>query len=302
MEKWDKTEKIEKKEEGIHGIGEPDLKSIYTGSQAIKKAPKVYGVPTGIAGLDDLFFIVVSENGKLVKKNLGGIPAYSVFNITGVSDTGKSLMVEQFAVKQASLGEKVAFITVEAPANFVVASLKLRANSMGLRFEDFEDNIILIDAASSTRLRENIPDLLATLAYVIQNYKVNFTIIDSVTGLFETKEMLARAIVRRLFNFMKKWYQTALFVSQKRSGHEELTAEAAGGYAVGHIVDGTMVLAKELIDSSFKAKLYKKEVGEIVRLFRVDGCRMCGHDTKTHFLEITEEGLVVIKEPISKIK
>uniref|UniRef100_A0A7C4JRW1 KaiC domain-containing protein n=1 Tax=Thermodesulfobacterium geofontis TaxID=1295609 RepID=A0A7C4JRW1_9BACT len=302
MEKWDKTEKIEKKEEGIYGVGEPDLKSIYTGSQAIKKAPKVYGVPTGIAGLDDLFFIVTSENGKLVKKNLGGIPAYSVFNITGVSDTGKSLMVEQFAVKQASLGEKVAFITVEAPANFVVASLKLRANAMGFRFEDFEDNIILIDAASSTRLRENIPDLLATLAYVIQNYKVNFTIIDSVTGLFETKEMLARAIVRRLFNFMKKWYQTALFVSQKRSGHEELTAEAAGGYAVGHIVDGTMVLAKELIDSSFKAKLYKREVGDIVRLFRIDGCRMCGHDTKTHFLEITEEGLVVIKEPISKIK
>ncbi len=302
MNKWDKSEKIEKKEEGIYSIGKPDLKSIYTGSQAIKKAPKVYGVPTGIEGLDNLFFIVTSENGKIIKKSLGGIPAYSVFNITGVSDTGKSLMVEQFAVKQASLGEKVAFITVETPANFLVSSLKLRANAMGLNFEKFEDNIILIDAASSTRLRENIPDLLSTLAYVIQNYKVNFTIIDSVTGLFETKEMLARSIVRRLFNFMKKWYQTALFVSQKRSGHEELTAEAAGGYAVGHIVDGTIVLAKELIDSSFKAKLYKKEIGEIVRLFRIDGCRMCGHDTKTRFLEITEEGLVVIKEPISKVK
>jgi len=302
MNKWDKSEKIEKKEEGIYSIGEPDLKSIYTGSQAIKKAPKIYGVPSGIEGLDNLFFIVTSENGKIIKKSLGGIPAYSVFNITGVSDTGKSLMVEQFAVKQASLGEKVAFITVETPANFLVSSLKLRANAMGLNFEKFEDNIILIDAASSTRLRENIPDLLSTLAYVIQNYKVNFTIIDSVTGLFETKEMLARSIVRRLFNFMKKWYQTALFVSQKRSGHEELTAEAAGGYAVGHIVDGTMVLAKELIDSSFKAKLYKKEIGEIIRLFRIDGCRMCGHDTKTRFLEITEEGLVVIKEPISKVK
>ena len=302
MNKWDKSEKIEKKEEGIYSIGEPDLKSIYTGSQAIKKAPKVYGVPTGIEGLDNLFFIVTSENGKIVKKSLGGIPAYSVFNITGVSDTGKSLMVEQFTVKQASLGERVAFITVETPANFVVSSLKLRANAMGLNFKKFEDNIILIDAALSTRLRENIPDLLSTLAYVIQNYKVNFTIIDSVTGLFETKEMLARSIVRRLFNFMKKWYQTALFVSQKRSGHEELTAEAAGGYAVGHIVDGTMVLAKELIDSSFKAKLYKKEIGEIIRLFRIDGCRMCGHDTKTRFLEITEEGLVVIKEPISKVK
>jgi hypothetical protein len=47
-----------------------------------------------------------------------------------------------------------------------------------------------------------------------------------------------------------------------------------------------------------KAKLYKKPIGEIVRLFRIDGCRMCGHDTKTHFLEISETGLIKIKEPI----
>lgn len=293
-------EKMQEKKENVYGIGEPDLKSIYKGGEALKKAPKLYGVSTGIEGLDPLFYVVVSENGRLVKKQLGGIPAYSVFNITGVSDTGKSLMVEQFAIKQASKGERVAFITVETPANFLAASLELRANVMGFNFKDFEDNLIIIDAASSTKLRESLPDLLATLAYVIQHYKANFTIIDSVTGLFETKEMLARNIVRRLYNFMKKWYQTALFVSQKRSGHEELTAEAAGGYAVGHIVDGTMVLAKELIDSSFKAKMYKKEIGEIVRLFRIDGCRMCGHDTKTRFLEITETGLVVIKEPISQ--
>lgn len=286
------------KQQGAYGEGEVDLSSVYKGSQAIEKAPRVYGVPTGIEGLDDLFFIVVSQNGKLVKKSLGGIPAYSVFNITGVSDTGKSLMVEQFAVKQASLGEKVAFVTVETPANFVASSLALRASAMGFNFKDFEDNILIIDAASSSKLRENLPDLLATLAYVIKEYRVKFTVIDSVTGLFETKEMMARQVVRRLFNFMKKWYQTALFVSQKRSGHEELTAEAAGGYAVGHIVDGTMVLAKELIDSPYKAKMYGKTVGDIVRLFRIDGSRMCGHDTKTHFLEITETGLVKIGKPV----
>ncbi len=274
--------------------------AIFVGSEALAKAPKIYGVPTGIEGLDDLFFIVEVENGKIVKKNLGGIPAYSVFNITGVSDTGKSLMVEQFAVKQASEGHRVAFITVETPANFVAASLKLRAAAMGLEFEKFEDNIVLIDAASNTKIRENLPDLLATLAYAIKTYKIKFTVIDSVTGLFENKESIARGIVRRIFNFLKKWYQTALLVSQKRSGHEELTAEAAGGYAVGHIVDGTMVLAKEIIDTTYKAKLYKKEVGDLVRLFRIDGCRMSGHDTKTHFMEITETGLVRILDPISK--
>ncbi|MDI6851595.1 MAG: KaiC domain-containing protein [bacterium] len=277
---------------------EPDLTAVYTGSQALEKAPEIYGVATGIEGLDDLFYIVESVKNRLEKKSLEGIPSYSVMNITGVSDTGKSLMVEQFTVYRASKGDKVAFITVESPANFVVASLRLRAIAMGLNFDEFQDNIILIDAASSTRIRENIPELLATLSYVIKTYKVKFTIVDSITGLFENKEMMARAVVRRMYNYMKKWYQTALFVSQKRSGHEELTAEAAGGYAVGHIVDGTMVLAKELIDSIYKARLYKKELGEIVRLFRIDGCRMSGHDTKTHFLEITDTGLVKIGEPI----
>jgi len=273
---------------------------VYLGSQALAKAPEIYGVPTGIEGLDELFFITDIENGKVVKKPLNGIPAYSVFNITGVNDTGKSLMVEQFAVKQASGGKKVAFITVETPANFVASALKLRATAMGLKFEEFEDNIIIIDAASHYALRENIPDLLATLAYVIKNYKVKFTIIDSITGLFESKETLARTVVRRIYNFLKKWYQTSLLVSQKRSGHEGLSAEAAGGYAVGHIVDGTMVLAKELIDTPFKAKIYRKEFGDIVRLFRIDGCRMAGHDTKTHYLEITETGLVKILQPVGK--
>ncbi len=279
---------------------EPEVikESIFIGSEALKKAPKITGVPTGIEGLDDLFFTVKEEKGKLKQVPLGGIPKYSVFNITGVSDTGKTLMVEQFAVEQAQKGDKVAFITVETPANFVIASVKYRALAMGYNFSNFEDNIILIDAASFTRLRENIPDLLSTLAYSIKEYNVKFTIIDSVTGLFENKEMMARSIVRRIFNFLKKWYQTSLLVSQKRSGHEELSAEAAGGYAVGHIVDGTMVLAKELITSQYAARMYKAQPGDLVRLFRIDGCRMSGHDTKTHFMEISETGIVKIKEPI----
>ncbi|MCY0867226.1 MAG: KaiC domain-containing protein [Aquificaceae bacterium] len=273
--------------------------SIWVAGEAIKKAPNLYGVPTGVEGLDDLFFTSDIQDGKPVRKSLGGIPAYSVVNITGVSDTGKSLMVEQYAIKQASRGEAVAFITVEAPAHFVVTGLRERAKAMGIEFENVENNIILIDAASHGRLRDNIPDLLATLAHVIKTYKVRHTIIDSVTGLYEAREMQARVVVRQLFNFMKKWYQTALFVSQKRSGHEELTAEAAGGYAISHIVDCSMVLSKDLILTPTQSKLYKKPIGEIVRLFRIDGCRLCGHDTRTHFMEITELGLVKIGPPLS---
>ncbi|ADC89507.1 putative circadian clock protein, KaiC [Thermocrinis albus DSM 14484] len=273
--------------------------SIWIAGEAIKKAPRLQGVPTGVEGLDDLFFVAELVDGKIIKKPLGGIPAYSVTNITGVSDTGKSLMVEQYAVMQASRGEGVAFITVESPAPFVTVGLRERAKAMGIDWDSIQDRIVLIDAASHGRLRENLPDLFATLAYAIKTYKVRHTIIDSVTGLYEAKEMMARTIVRQLFNFMKKWYQTALFVSQKRSGHEELTAEAAGGYAVSHIVDCSIVLSKELILTQTQARIYKKQIGDVVRLFRIDGCRMCGHDTRTHFMEITELGLVKIGPPIT---
>ncbi len=271
---------------------------VYVLGEAVKKAPELKGVPTGISGLDDLFFKVEIEEGKPVRKPLGGIPEYAVVNLTGMPDTGKSLMVEQFTIKQASLGQKVCFVTVESPASFVAAGLRQRAAAMGVDFEEVEDNIILIDAASNARLRDDIPTMLDTLAYVYRTYHCHRTVIDSITGLYESKEMLARSVVRAFFNFMKKWYQTAIFVSQKRSGHDELSAEAAGGYAVGHIVDCTMVLSKEILLSASRARLFKKEVGDILRLFRIDGCRLCGHDTRLHLMEINELGLVEIKEPL----
>ncbi len=274
--------------------GEIIKEGILIGSKAIENAPQLIGIPTGIEGLDDLFFTI--KHGQTV--SLGGIPQYSVFNITGINDTGKSLFVEQFTIFQAKKGEKVAFITVETPANFLVSSLEYRAKAMGYEFKNFEDNIIFIDAASYSSLRDNIPNLLNTLAYAIKEYKIKFTVIDSVTGLYENKEMTARVTVRKLYNFMKKWYQTALFVSQKRSSHEELSAEAAGGFAVGHIVDGTIVLAKEVISTQYLAKQHNINIGEIIRLFRIDGCRMCGHDTKTHLMEITDSGLIKILNPI----
>lgn len=267
--------------------------AIIPAKEALQKAPQITGVKTGIEGLDELFFTI--EDNKL--KKLNGIPKYSVCNITGVNDTGKSIMAEQFSVYQAYLNKKVCFITLETPANFVVASMKLRAKAMGLD-EKIVDNIIFIDATSHYQLRDDIIAFLNTLAYAIKEFKIEFTIIDSITGLFENKEMMARVIVRRVYNFLKKWYQTSLLISQKRSSHELLSSEAAGGYAIGHIVDGTIVLSKEIIDTPYKAKIYKKPLGEIVRLFRIDGCRMCGHDTRVRFFEITKTGLIKILKPI----
>jgi len=279
----------------------PNTEAIQVLKDVGKKAPVLEGVSTGVEGLDDLFYTSKIENGKVIKKSLGGIPKYAVINLTGVSDTGKSLFVEQFAIKRAAEGERIAFVTVETPATFLSMGLKERATAMGIDFNVIDENIIIIDAASYHSLREEMPTLLDTLAYAIKTFKIKYTIVDSITGLYEHKEMMARIFVRQLFNFMKKWYQTALFVSQKRSSHEELSAEAAGGYAVSHIVDCTMVLSKKIIQSSYDERMYKRPIGEMVRLFRIDGCRMCGHDTETHFMEITEGGLIKIGPTLKEL-
>lgn len=262
--------------------------------EAGTKAPVITGIKTGIEGLDELFFTTKIEKNKVKKIPLGGIPSYSVVNITGVADTGKSLMAEQIAVTQASLGHNVCFITVESPSAFVALSLKERARAMGIDEKIIEERIYFIDAASYSQYRDDLQTLFNTLAYVIKENHIKLTVIDSITGFFEEKEMLARSVVRRFFNFLKKWYQTGVIISQKRSGHEELTAESAGGYAVSHIVDCSMVLAKVQITTKYEEKMYGKPIGEMVRLFRIDGCRLCGHDTTTRLMEITETGLVKI--------
>ncbi|RLG61065.1 KaiC domain-containing protein [Candidatus Geothermarchaeota archaeon] len=264
------------------------------------RAPKIFGIPSGVEGLDSLFFTVEIRNGEVKKIPLGGYPYLSVMNLTGIADTGKSLMAEQFAVKQASLGYRVCFVTVETPKEFIVQSLRYRASAMGISIENIDKNIFIIDCATNQGLRENLNDLLDTLAYAIREYGIKSVVIDSVTGLYEAKEVMARVIVRKVYNFMKKWRQTCLMVSQKRSSSEELTAEAAGGYGVAHIVDGTIVLYKKLIQSKFDVSTYGLPLGSIIRLMRIDGCRMTGHDTRTFIFEITDTGLVRIMAPLNE--
>ncbi len=283
------------------GWREIEKGAVLTASEAAERAPKLFGIPTGVEGLDDLFFTTKMESGKPIRVPLGGIPSRAVINITGVPDTGKSLIAEQFAVKQASLGYPVAFITVESPAPFVTQGLMQRATAMGVRWEDVEDNIVIIDAASNTRLRDDVDVLLDTLAYAIRTFDTKSVVIDSITGLFESKEVLARNIVRRVFNFLKKWGQTGIFISQKRSNQEEESAEAAGGYAVAHIVDGTIVLHKKLITRPWEEETFGVPIGDVLRTIRIDGMRLCGHDTRTHLLEITDEGLVRVGPPLSEI-
>lgn len=264
------------------------------------KAPEIVGVPTGTK-LDDLFFTVYYDevSGRLVKKSLGGIPKGAVMNLVGIPDTGKSVFAEQFAVFQAGRGSRVLFVTTENPAEFLYTSLKQKAVALDLNFGSVEKNISVIDLSQEPMLRENTSALVKTMEYAVKSRKVDVVVIDSITGLYEHKEVMARQIVRIVYNFLKRSHLTSIIVSQKRSSQGSETAEAAGGLAVAHIVDGTIVMDKKLMETKFDASLYGLPLGSVLRTIRIDGCRMSGHDTNTYVMEINEMGLVEIKERLS---
>ncbi|RLI84522.1 KaiC domain-containing protein [Archaeoglobales archaeon] len=273
-------------------------KRYYELSDLKDDAPDLFGIPTGTK-LDEMFFKIEKDvNGKYVKKPLGGIPHLSVMNLTGIPDSGKSVLAEQFAVHQANKGYKVLFITVESPASFLYSALKQKSDALRADFGRVEGNIVVIDASQDEELRENPKALMDTMGYAIKEKKTSITIIDSITGLYEHKEVMARQIVRQFFNFLKKFRQTGLFVSQKRSAQASESAEAAGGLAVAHIVDGTIVLDKKLIESRWDTSLYNLPLGSVLRTIRIDGCRLTAHDSDTWVFEITELGTIEIISPL----
>ena len=263
------------------------------------KAVKLFGISTGTK-LDEMFWKVERKGDGFIKKPLGGIPFLSVINITGLPDSGKSVLAEQFAVVQASRDYKILFVTVESPANFLYTSMKAKAEYLGLDFSKILKNVIVIDASMNDEFRENPKALMDTMAYVIREKHTNNVIIDSITGLYEHKEVMARQIVRTFFNFLKKWKQTGIFISQKRSAQIAESAEAAGGLAVAHIVDGTIVLDKKLITTRWDSNMYRMPVGSVLRTIRIDGCRLTGHDSRTWIFEITPGGTINIISPLEE--
>jgi KaiC domain protein len=274
---------------------------VYSLSELKDRAPKFFGVKTGTK-LDNMFYITEYDeiSKRPVKKILGGIPYLSVMNVVGIPDTGKSVFVEQFAIMQASLGYKVLIVTTENPSNFLYKSLLSRSYAMGINFDEITDNFIIIDATREDALRDNVRRLIGLMNYAMEKKKSTITIIDSITGLYEHREKEARQVVRQVFNFMKEKKQTAIFVSQKRSSQDSQTSEAAGGLGVAHIVDGTIVMDKKVLQNKYEEMFYNIPVGSLLRTIRIDGCRVAGHDIETYVMDLTDLGLVSVKEKLSE--
>lgn len=264
-----------------------------------KEVIKLYPIDSGISYINKLFYYYDLSDNKL--KVLGGYPAEALINITGEADTGKSLLCQIAIVANAAKKIKCLYISVENPDRYVSQSLQRISSLKKIDYSLITENVKIIDLSGRFYLSSksdhqdsaNIDNFFKNLYGVCKNFKV--CVFDSVTGLYENKEVMARYIVRRIFKLCKDLRITCFMISQKRED-SPFSSKSAGGMAISHIADCNIILSKITINSFTEQKIYGAQIGEVVRIFRIDGCRVCGHSSKNHFYKINQFGYIEFRE------
>jgi KaiC/GvpD/RAD55 family RecA-like ATPase len=282
------TTKIEEGKEKLSAL-------VLRPDEAIEAKKPLIGFPTGTF-LDQLF---LTPEGK----SLGGIPICGQFAITGLPGAGKSILVEEIAVRVAASGRKVLYATAEdtwksaTPRFDLQSRLKQKADILGLDWNKIRENLFVLDTVAYPELRD-WNTFAETYRYVAEKEKIELAIIDSVTVL-ESYRGALKYRVMELARYNQVHGITALYVNQ-RSSEVWDSYDMAGGIGLAHNLDGTII-----VDYG-RVYWYDQQVdlgvdrGEFVRIVRVLDCRMCNFERRRIRVDITKDGFLRAIEPIPK--
>jgi KaiC/GvpD/RAD55 family RecA-like ATPase/predicted transcriptional regulator len=280
-----KTE-IQRKEEKLSTfVQKPDE------APAAKKP--LLGLATGTF-LDELFLTVEG-------KPLGGIPICGQFAITGLPGAGKSILVEEIAVKVSANGKKVLFATAEdvwkspTPRFDLQSRLKQKAEILGLEWDKIRENLFVLDTVMYPELRE-WNTFAETYRYVVEKEKIELAIIDSVTVL-ESYRGALKYRVMELARYNQLQGTTGLFVNQ-RSAETWDTYDMAGGIGLAHNLDGTIIVDYGRVYWQDQQVDLEANRGEFVRIARILDCRMCNFERRRIRIDITPDGFIRAIEPL----
>ncbi|MGC8998714.1 MAG: ATPase domain-containing protein [Candidatus Bathyarchaeia archaeon] len=263
--------------------------------EAVEAKKPLLGFPTGTF-LDQLF---LTPEGK----SLEGIPICGQFAITGLPGAGKSILVEEIAVRVAASGRKVLYATAEdtwksaTPRFDLQSRLKQKADILGLDWNKIRENLFVLDTVAYPELRD-WNTFAETYRYVAEKEKIELAIIDSVTVL-EAYRGALKYRVMELARYNQVHGITALYVNQ-RSSEVWDSYDMAGGIGLAHNLDGTII-----VDYG-RVYWYDQQVdlgvdrGEFVRIVRVLDCRMCNFERRRIRVDITKDGFLRAIEPIPK--
>ncbi|MGQ9460410.1 MAG: RAD55 family ATPase [Candidatus Bathyarchaeaceae archaeon] len=282
-----KTE-IERKEEKLSSL-------VLRPDEAPEAMKPLMGLPTGTF-LDQLF---LTPEGK----TLNGVPICGQFAITGLPGAGKSILVEEIAVRVAAAGRKTLYATAEdtwksaTPRFDLQSRLKQKADILGLDWNRIRENLYVLDTVVYPDLRD-WSTFAETYRYVVEREKIELAIIDSVTVL-EAYRGALKYRVMELARYNQLHGVTGLYVNQ-RSAERWDSYDMAGGIGLAHNLDGTIIVDYGRIYWEDQKVDLEADRGEFVRIARVLDCRMCNFERRRIRIDITPEGFIRAIEPIPK--
>jgi len=282
------TTKVERKEEKLRSL-------VLSPDEAPEAKKPLLSLPTGTF-IDHLF--MTTEG-----KSLNGIPICGQFAITGLPRAGKSILVEEIAVRVAGSGRKVLYATAEdtwksaTPRFDLQSRLKQKADIIGLDWNKIRENLFVLDTVAYPELRD-WSTFTETYRYVAEKEKIKLTIIDSVTVLEAYRGALKHRVME-LARYNQVHGVTALYVNQRSTETWE-SYEMAGGTGLAHNLDGAIIVDYERVYWQDQQVNPEANRGEFVRIARILDCRICNFERRRIKIDVTADGFLRATEPISK--
>jgi len=253
--------------------------------------------------LDNLFL-------DIEQKQIDGIPEAVQLGITGLPSSGKSILIEEIAVKVASEGTGILLVTsedsfdVDSPRFDLQSRLRQKASVLGINWDavgGISNNLFVLDTVSYSDLR-NWSIFAETYRTVIESEDIKLVLVDSVT-LLDTYRGALKVRLQELATYNQLHGITAIYVNQRAT--EDWDARAmAGGIGLGHILDSTVIVDygvpsswKRQMKQDFRDLGIEVKQGDSHRFVRVLGCRLCGFNGKYQPIVITPNGFLRIIEP-----
>ncbi len=220
---------------------------------------KVERVKTGIPGLDELI------QGGFVKDN--------AVLITGSAGTGKTIFCSQFIWEGLQNGDNCMFITFEERPE----KIKQEAMDFGWDLQKYEDKGQLI-------IRQKDPfdtsegDELFWFRSELEKNDVDRLVMDStsILSLYYDDQYKVRENLFKIVRTIEESDVTAVLTTESPEGEDKLTRFGVEEY----LVDGVI-------------KLDILSMGGSARSLSIRKMRRTKHKTKSHEMEITEDGISI---------
>jgi circadian clock protein KaiC len=221
-------------------------------------------IPTGVKGLDEMFFG-------------GGFYRGSNILVSGTAGTAKTTLASCFAYEQCKRGERVIYFAFEESPDQLIRNMK----SIGMNLETFvKKGLLLIQA---TRPSLNGLELhLLTLRKLIKEFRPTTVVMDPISNLISVgSSHEVRSMLVRLIDMLKINNITALFTSlsqQTESGMRPDLAEES----VSSLVD-TWITVRDI-----------EGVGERNRGIYIIKARGMAHSNQVREFVITNKGIELL--------